>query len=183
MKPVPPHRKQLRRIEAPGQARFLTFSCYHRLPLLDNEKIKSLFAHALAALREEGRFDLYGWVVMPEHVHLLVFPHLPAHPISSTLRQLKRSIAQAVLNRWSQLDAPILSRITDAHQTRRFWQTGGGYDRNIISQEELLEKLNYIHENPVKRGLAASAADYLWSSARWYAGDRTGPIPIDPIEW
>ena len=65
----------------------------------------------------------------------------------------------------------------------RFWQAGGGYDRNIRDEEEMLEKARYIHANPVRRGLVDSPADWKWSSARWYEGVRDGELVIDPAKF
>ncbi|MDY7109487.1 MAG: transposase [Planctomycetota bacterium] len=177
------HRKRLRRIEAVGDVRFLTFSCFHRLPLFDNDAIKDAFVEALDAGRSRTHFRLIGWVVMPEHVHLMIVPDLPDHPIPKVLRHLKGAFANDVLRRWRQLEAPILPRITDAQGKQRFWQKGGGYDRNIRSTEGFDEKFNYIHANPVQRGLVAREIDWRWSSAAWYANQR-GPdvLPIDPID-
>ena len=65
----------------------------------------------------------------------------------------------------------------------RFWQRGGGYDRNIWSSKEMEEKVVYIHRNPVKRGLVEQAADWEWSSARWYNGARDSIIKVDRTAW
>ena len=176
-------RKKLRRFEAVGDVRFLTFSCFQRLPLFNNDAIKDAFVEALDAARSRARFRLIAWVIMPEHVHLMIVPALPDHPIPEVLRHLKGGFANRVLRRWRDLGAPILSRITDRHGKQRFWQKGGGYDRNIRSTEEFEEKLGYIHANPVQRGLVAQETDWRWSSAAWYAGQR-GPavLPIDAID-
>jgi putative transposase len=58
-----------------------------------------------------------------------------------------------------------------APTSARFWQEGPGYDRNLSSKETILAAIDYIHLNPVRRGLAARAIDWKWSSARWYASD------------
>jgi putative transposase len=177
------HRRKLHRIEAIGDVRFLTFSCYRRLPLFDNDAIKDAFVETLDAARSRTRFRLIAWVVMPEHVHLMIVPLLPDHPIREILRHLKGGFANRVLRRWRQLEAPILSRITDRQAKQRFWQRGGGYDRNIRSTQEFEEKLGYIHANPVQRGLAACETDWRWSSATWYAGDHgPGVLSIDSID-
>ena len=173
-----PHRKQMRRHEIDGHARFLTFSAYSRLPLLQNDAIKNAFVEHLVNARDRDGFRLLAWVVMPEHVHLVIWPR--DITVSVSLSGLKRGLAQAVLSRWRELDAPILARITDRQGRRRFWQRGGGYDRVIRDKDELREKISYIHNNPVARGLVDRPTDWAWSSARWYDGDRTGPVPIDP---
>jgi len=116
---------------------------------------------------------------MPEHVHLLIWPQLPGFPVSKVMWWLKRDFARRVIARWRELDAPILERIRTPSGELRFWQPGGGYDRNIVDGHELQEKMKYIHENPVRRGLVERATDWRWSSTRWYVGERTGELSID----
>ena len=98
------------------------------------------------------------------------------------LTELKGGFARLVIGRWKELDAPVLHRIRQPNGRFRFWQMGGGYDRNVRDEAELFEKIGYIHNNPVQRGLVGSPLDWRWSSARWYAGHReTSPIAIDAI--
>jgi putative transposase len=175
-------RKLLKRREIVGHSRYLTFSCCHRLPLLQNDRIKQAFVDCLIRARQLHHFQLAAWIVMPEHVHLLLRPNLPDSPVPLVLNAIKSSLAHQVLARWREVKAPILARITDRGGAVRFWQAGGGYDRNIESYEETWEKMRYIHNNPVVRGLVAAPTDWPWSSARWYEGDRSGPVWIDPID-
>ncbi len=172
--------KQVRK-EAPRIARFLTFSCRGRLPLFQNDKIKRLFLEILGQSRERLGFRLRAWVVMPEHVHLILVPRLPGAPVPVILQAVKQPVARRVIHRWRQLNAPILARITDANGESRFWLPGGGYDRASYSDGELFEKIRYIHENPVRRGLTTCALDYEWSSARWYVGRREDVQDFDPL--
>jgi putative transposase len=169
----------MRRREIVGNTRFLTFSCYRRLPLLCNPAIADAFASEIAAARRATQFRLYGWAIMPEHVHLLLRPRLPEFPVSRVLGRMKGPFATRVLGHWRLLNAPILPRITDSQGTVRFWLPGGGYDRNIRSTEDFHEKLRYIHRNPVTRGLVTSSTDWPWSSARAYASGGAGMIEID----
>jgi REP-associated tyrosine transposase len=173
------HYKKLKRYERPNQLRFLTFSCYNRLALFGNDAIKDAFVNQIETARERTGFCLIAWVIMPEHVHMIVWPSLPEFPISRVTWWLKRDFARRVLGRWRELDAPILSRIRAPRGGLRFWQHGGGYDRNLRDDKEYREKVVYIHGNPVRRGLVGSPADWRWSSARWYSGDRSG-LRIDP---
>lgn len=170
-----------RRFEEPGHARFLTFSCYHRLALLDNSAIRDLFSRRLDESRSQLGFRLIAWVVMPNHIHLLLLPQLPKHPVPAILRALKEPFARDVIARWRQLDAPVLSRLVDGRGHARFWQRGGGYDRNIYTDEVLLKTIEYMHANPVRRGLVPTPIDWVWSSARWYAGMTDGPVTMDPL--
>jgi putative transposase len=167
----------LRRVEQEGHVRFLTFSCYRRLPLLDNDGIRTLFIERLQAVTREHLVRLLAWVIMPEHVHLLVFPERTPE-VTRFTHALKRPFAETVLRRWKQLNAPVLQKIRDG-EGHRYWQAGGGYDRNLFTEKEVLEKVSYIHENPVRRKLATTATDYVWSSARWYAGLEDAKLSCD----
>ncbi len=161
----PGRRKQLKRFEHPNHARFVTFSTYQRLPLLSNDRIKQCFVDHLQGAKQRFGFHLYAWVVMPEHVHLLMWPRVEEAPLSVVLRDLKREFAREVLGRWRELNAPVLPRLIAPDGSTRFWQRGGGYDRNVYSEEEFFEKANYIHNNPVTRGLVTRADEWRWSSA------------------
>ncbi|MEX0876034.1 MAG: transposase, partial [Phycisphaerales bacterium] len=170
-----------KRIEASNHIRFLTFSCYQQLPLLKNDRIKYAFVDHIQATRNTTNFNLIAWVIMPEHVHLLIWPDIDRAPVSKVVWHLKRAFARQVIERWKELNAPILSSIRTPEGNHRFWQHGGGYDRNIVSRHELEEKLHYIHQNPVNRGLVHRSIDWAWSSARWYAGMTDNTISVDPV--
>jgi putative transposase len=178
---MPGPRRTLKRIEAPHHGRFLTFSCYQRRMLFQNDSIKDAFAAELAKVRQAMGFRLFAWVVMPEHVHLLLRTAEPGVTVPAVLTRLKSAFAQRTLGRWRQLDAPILNRLVDQAGRTRFWQPGGGYDRNLTSAERCVAAAEYMHQNPVRRGLVRVATDYPWSSARAWAGlDVTGLVP-DPL--
>jgi putative transposase len=134
----------------------------------------------IALVKSATGFCLYAWVIMPEHIHMVIKTGSTDVTGKKILHRLKWPFARTVIGRWRKLGAKILPRITDATGDLHFWQTGGGYDRNLVREEEWFEKINYVHNNPVRRGLVAQPTDWRWSSARWYDGDRTGP-PIDPL--
>jgi putative transposase len=173
--------RQLQRREFPLESRFLTCSCRARLALFRNDDIKNAFADRLEHARQLFNFLLIAWVIMPEHFHILLRPDLESATVRQILHNIKGAFARRVIDRWKELDAPILPRLRDGKGVHRFWEVGGGYDRNIFSRDELVEKVNYIHWNPVKRGLVARPTDWAWSSARWYAGDRTGTPVVTRI--
>jgi putative transposase len=168
-------------VEQPGHARFLTFSCYRRLPLLRNDGIRRLFLEQLRQTCMDQHIRLLAWVLMPEHVHLIVFPE-SAPDLRRFTHSLKQPVAQAVLRRWKQLHAPILPRIAYPGGYR-FWQTGGGFDRNMFEPEVIWRTIDYMHHNPVRSGLVAAALDYPWSSARWYAGRPDAQLECDALPW
>ncbi len=176
-----PHRKRMRRFEDVRRWRYVTFSCHRRLQLLGNARIRDLFAASIARARQRCGFTLRAWVIMPEHVHMILSPQRREWPLAKILLSIKQPVAQVVIARWRELNARILQSITLADGRARFWQAGGGFDRNIRDQAELDREIAYIHANPVKRGLVENPTDWAWSSARWYAGIRDGQIPIDLV--
>ena len=99
------------------------------------------------------------------------------------LTTIKHSVAKNAIS-WIKGNAPdFLSRLayrkSNGKIGYRFWQRGGGYDRNLRSVADVYEKIDYVHCNPVRRGLVARAEDWRWSSARiWRDGDD-GTIGID----
>ncbi len=120
---------------------------------------------------------------MPEHVHVLIYPRADEYSISRILSTLKQPVSKRAIL-FVQRNAPaFLPRISDAQPNGktelRFWQRGGGYDRNLWSPRHIWETIDYIHANPVRRGLCAVDADWPWSSAPAYAATQTVPIRID----
>ena len=177
-----PPKKTLQRHEVDGAARFLTFSCFRRLRLFDNERIKDRFVEHLVATCDRRGVRLFAWVVMPEHVHLVIAPDAGCS-IETFLRSLKTPFANEVVARWRELNASILPRLRDRSSDLHFWQRGGGYDRAVVGTE-LFEKIRYCHRNPIARGLCATSVDWPWSSARRYEAraDAIGPpIPLDDL--
>ena len=151
--------------------RFLTFSCFHELPLFQNDLIKDAFADALARFRTRPGVRLPAWVIMPTHVHLLVELGVKAR-LRNLLQSLKGCFARKVLARWRQLRAPILDRLVAADGTLRFWEAGGGYDRTIRSAWARVNAIDYIHNNPVEAGLVGRPWEWRWSSVHEYLGQR-----------
>ncbi len=124
---------------------------------------------------------------MPEHVHILIRPQEPDYDVSRVLSRIKRRVARQALE-YLRLHAPaFLDKLTrtrlDGTPQTRFWQAGGGYDRNVVEATTVRKMIDYIHDNPVRRGLVERPEDWAWSSFRWYAGltpillemDRTLP--------
>lgn len=173
-----------------GYAYELTFSCYHRYQFLSRDRTREWFIKALADARHKLAFDLWAYVIMPDHVHVLVYPRNDEATVSRIRSAIKEPVARKAIQ-YMELNAPHwLPKITVREGTRlrrRFWQPGGGYDRTGVEIETIHAMIDYIHANPVRRGLAASTTDWEWSSAGWYANqqpvriemDRTLPIRMD----
>ena len=178
-----PRYKTVKRYNTPGHSHFLTFSCFRRQPFLSKDRTRQWLAGTIIAARSEFNFRIIAWVFMPEHVHLLINPRQRPYSISDILSANKTPVTRAA-KRYITASAPdflpkMLDRQPNGRQACRFWQRGGGYDRNIYSPDELWEKIDYIHMNPVKRKLVTRATDWQWSSATDYAGVRKGPLPVD----
>ncbi len=171
----------MRRIEGYHHSRFLTFSCYRNLDLLGTPAIRDAFAQSLDRARNRHGFSLHSWVAMPNHVHVLLTPDPDGPGVAAICRSIKQPLAQRAIRRWRELNAPVLDRIASKAGEYRFWQRGGGYDRNIYSREESQEKFEYIHANPVRAGLAERTTDWPWSSARWWDGQRDSGLRMDPL--
>ncbi|MDP1661305.1 MAG: hypothetical protein Q8L55_05260 [Phycisphaerales bacterium] len=139
---------------------------------MKNPLVADLMVSCIALARERHRFHLIAYAVMPEHVHLLLWPRIPGSSCRQALATMKMSFAARALARWKELKAPLLKRLTDPQGRLCVWQRGGGYDRNIMSDEERLEKATYIHTNPCSAGLCIRPEEYRWSSAAWYKGNK-----------
>jgi putative transposase len=159
--------RDLRRYQESGQSHFVTFSCYRRQPFFDHPTRFQLFVLCLEEMRRRFELCVYAYVVMPEHVHLLL-SEPEAVLLAEALHFLKLSFTKR-------------SRNLPTGESGSFWQKRY-YDRNVRDHHEFMEKLGYIHRNPVKRGLVASPEQWKWSSYRHYALRETGVVEIES-EW
>jgi putative transposase len=175
------HKRRVRYNE-PGQPRELTFSCYCGYAFLHQDRTRQWLAEAIDAARRKYGFQIWAYVFMPEHVHLLVYPGDTAEHMSKFLQAVKEPVARQAIDHLKRNAPSWLPRVTVREGQRvrlRFWQPGGGYDRNVTSIETLRAMIDYLHANPVRRGLVARAEEYEWSSARWYAGLRPVKLEMD----
>ncbi len=143
---------------------FLTCSCYHRLPFLATARSRDHFLSILEQTRERYRFVVVGDVVMPEHVHLLLTEPEIGTP-STVMQVLKQRTARAMLPKRKPKKPRQRNLFEDAPR-RAFWQERF-YDFNVWTTKKRVEKLRYIHRNPVERGLVESPEDWRWSSYRF----------------
>jgi len=146
------------RYQQTGGFHFLTFSCHRRLPYLKTTTACQLFESALERIRARYHFVVAGYVVMPEHVHLLVSePRIGA--LARAVQALKLSVSVR-------------------RPERPFWQPRY-YDSNVHEEEARSEVIRYIHRNPVARGLCAKPEDWPWSSFQHYASGAKGTVEIE----
>ena len=176
-------RKTRQSVNEPGHAHELTFTCHRGLPLLSNDRTRQWFVEALDRARRKLDLELWAYVIMPEHVHVLLLPGQPDYQMSAILKTIKQPVGQRAIN-FLKTEAPQwLERLEvtwpNGRVEHRFWQQGGGYDRNIAKPEVAWASVAYIHENPLRRGLVEATVAWPWSSARWYAGDRDVKLAMD----
>ena len=153
----------LKRFQKAESLHFITFSCFHRLPLLESPETKNTVEAVLEVTRARHQARIYAYVLMPEHIHLLI-----NEPPSILVAQFLKAFKQ------------ITSRKLRGPR-EKFWQERY-FDSNIHGEDARSEVIRYIHRNPVKRGLVASAGDYPWSSFIHYATGLRGAVEIES-EW
>ena len=154
----------LKRFQQANDFHFLTFSCFRRLPLFHTSAARDLFLAELEAARMRYQFGILAYVVMPEHVHLLLTePEEIA--LSSALQMLKQNVSRKAAK----------AGFHSAHHA--FWQTRY-FDFNVWARPKQTEKIRYIHRNPVMRGLVERPEDWSWSSFRHYLLGERGVVRV-----
>ncbi len=172
----------LKRYYGKADLHFITFSCYRRLPLLKTARVRDLFVRELRKVRDEMGFRLVGYVVMPEHVHLLISEPKRGTP-STALHKLKLQVSRKMRRRGRRGAAEQLRLPFEegTEQTRAFWQARF-YDFNVYSRGKMKEKLNYMHANPVIRKLVKHPGEWEWSSWSFYGKGEPGLVSIDVVD-
>jgi len=189
----------LRRHDGPGFIHFWTISCFRRLGFFHLDPMKQVVIDALRVLQTEFRICLIGYVVMPEHVHVLLLPHargsLDPLPISKLLNRFKQHVGyygkECLRDYWrthGHLWSDPLNRWAGNEFGKQpIWNTRG-HDFNIDHEKTLYEKLEYCHKNPVTRELVNHPDEWLWSSYRFYELHDRSVLAMDwdgrwPIAW
>ena len=147
----------LKRYQNTGDLHFITFSCVRHRPILGTVEARDTFLQILEQTRARYDFHILGYVVMPEHVHLLV-TEPKVDPLSKIIQVIKQRFSR--------------TRAEDYVWESRY------YDFNVKTEDKRVEKIRYIHRNPVKRDLVSNPADWQWSSYRAYALDEPGPVKV-----
>jgi len=182
---------------------FITCSCYHRRPELNSAQRRDLFLRVLEQARARYRFVVIGYVVMPEHFHLLMSQPEVGNP-SVVMKVIKERFTKIVHRRpthpkttdeWGTPvrnvrcalppPSPTHPKAADGRGTRAkgpIWQKRF-YDFNVATPEKQVEKLRYMHRNPVKRGLVRAPEEWRWSSFRSYAFNEEGPVRVNCQDW
>jgi len=163
-------RCNLKRYYGAGDLHFITCSCYRRQPFLGTPRRRDLLLTVLEQVRKRYQFVVAGYVVMPEHIHLLIGEPLEKTP-STVMQALKLGFARRVIaeaQRQEGQGVPHVSRFS-RRGPQHIWQKRF-YDFNVWTEHKRIEKLRYMHRKPVNRGLVASPELWRWSSFRAYLG-------------
>jgi len=159
---------------------FITCSCYRRLPFLSRTPSRDRFLSILEQVRQRYRFVVVGYVVMPEHVHLLITEPEVGSP-STIMQVLKQRTAHALLPQRKRKDPRQASLFGEHSSPRAFWQARF-YDFNVWTTKKRVEKLRYMHRNPVKRRLVDSPEQWRWRSYRFYGLNEAGAVRVN-VGW
>ena len=164
--------KQLKRITGCGDLHFITFCCYQRRPLLASVRARNLAVQILREVRKRYGFALIGYVIMPEHVHLLINESARLKP-EKVIQVFKQRVSRRMRGKKraarGQLELTFLGE--DVGGLRRFWQRRY-FDLNIYTGSKVPEKLHYMHANPVRARLVQHPGDWPWSSWCYYYGRK-----------
>jgi putative transposase len=196
-------RKLRRSSDDATAAHALTFSCWRRQPFLSRERPCLWLASAIDRARRRFALDVWAYVFMPNHVHLILHAHagyresMPptdAFRLAAILAAIKLPVTRRAVA-WVTREAPaFLPNLLDAQpsgtKAYRFWQRGGGYDRDLHDPGTIHATIDYIHANPVRAGLVEQPEEWRWSSAAYFAGTGTpalvpdvDSIPSPPRHW
>jgi putative transposase len=149
-----------------GHLHFITFTCYRRLPLLRSVRARNVFVQILGEVRDRYGFALVGYVVMPEHIHLLISEPAKGTP-STVIQVLKQRVSRRLRRKKRALNAQLKLNFEGGDKSLpRFWQRRF-YDFNVWSLKKRVEKLHYMHMNPLKKS--------------WSIIPRTGPGAVFPF--
>jgi putative transposase len=165
----------LHRYYGAGYLHFITTSCYQRRALLGSRQNRDLFLEVMEQVRRRYHFVVVGYVVMPEHVHLLFGESERGDP-SDVMQALKQGFARRLLRMLRSRTDPGQGHLWSASlEVGHIWQRRF-YDFVVFSEKKRIEKLRYMHCNPVKRGLVLEPEQWAWSSFRSYADGQRGPV-------
>lgn len=167
---------------------YITFVTHNRLNIFQKDKMKDLTCDFLNEARNSGEFLIFAYVLMPDHIHLIT--DSPDRS-SVILRYLKGITARRIIDYLKENNFQIsLDKL--GHKTRKgnwkysLWQHRSNV-LSLISESILMEKVNYIHLNPVRENLVKIPTDYRWSSARFWKGNVSNDEPLEvnnrKIKW
>lgn len=157
-----------------GHAYFLTFSCFNRRRLLDDDSAKGIVVSVLSSQLSQREGKCLGFVVMPDHVHALVWFSV-SDALGEFMKQWKRLTSFSIKKNMLENQEGYSKKMptNDPVWQRRY------YSFNVLTEDKIREKLNYMHYNPVKAGLVERAEQWQFSSARYYTHGKPVGVKIE----
>ena len=146
--PKTEQRKKLKRYDIPGHAHELTFSCYHRFQYLKDNIVCRLFIDELSQARELFHFRLWAYILMANHVHLFIYPTRDEYKIATILQSIKGKTSKRYRDVLLGENAARYEKIcikVRGKKVFRFWQTGGGFDRNLWNANAIHSAIHFVH--------------------------------------
>jgi putative transposase len=176
---------KLQHFHIPGSIHGLTFSCYRNRLFLKYDRTRMYFIDSLNSSLIKYNIALIAFVIMPNHVHLIVKPMNDVYSIPEFLKSVKQSVARKAIGYLRRCNSGILKFMETGRSDPkwRFWQVRCGYDRNLRDEMELVKFIDYVHRNPVKEKLVGKATDWKWSSARDWILNEEGMLKIEKNIW
>lgn len=147
---------KIRRYYEDGAVYHLTCNTYGRTPLFKDKKRAEFLMNILGYYRTILKFKQYCFCIMPDHIHLIIQPATKKYNISVIMKHIKGSFATGYNN--------------TAFKSGPVWQSRF-YDTILRTEEELMVKINYVLQNPVRGGIVKEASEYPYSSAKAYLVD------------
>ena len=179
-----PHHKKRISYDAEAGVHAFTFSCYRRRPFLTDARIRELFLESLEKARKKHGFLVWAYVLMPEHVHLVI--PIREAKVRAILKSIKQPTTQRSIRYLKKEDPDrlrlMISGMKRGHSPYSLWQSGGGFDQNLHTSKEIWNMIDYVHMNPVRRGLVENPEDWQWSSARFYREMPPFEFEVDRCE-
>jgi len=173
--------RRLYRCYGLGYLHFITSSCYQRQAFLKAPRRRTLFLEILEEVRLRYNFVVVGYVVMPEHFHLMISEPELGNP-STVMQVLKQRFAREILNEWRERNESTTAILQDESLVEgHFWQPRS-YDFPVWTKDKREEKLRYMHNNPVKRGLVLEPEQWEWSSYRHYTFGESGRVLVNETQ-
>jgi putative transposase len=169
----------------PDNLYFITTSAVEHRHIFKNDVVKRLIVDSLDCMRLRKRLLLYAFVVMPNHLHIII-QCAGENPLANVIRDLKKHVADRIIRHYQALgNQSVLDFLTSAvarpdKQQHKIWEDGYNA-KGIFSPDFLRQKMTYVHNNPCQPhwALAECPEDYLWSSARFYLLEEPAIIPLD----
>ena len=167
---------------------FLTSVAKDRLPVFQTDEIKEIGCKALDEARKSGKFALYAYVIMPDHLHAITDS---ARSSEDTLRFINGIMSHRVIAHLKERGyESSLQKLRQETKPRHYRHSLWDHHPNVrllLTEKMLMERVHYLHENPVRAGLVERAEDYRYSSVRCWNGkpleDEPLLMDLDRIKW